>query len=318
MSIRKTGIGAGLAAAVLSWAGARARRCRTTTRLGLQPAASPVMEQIESFHQLLLYIIVAICLFVLALLVWIIVRYNRRANPTPSKTHHNTLLEVAWTIIPVIILVVIAIPSFKLLYYEADIPKPDVHHQGHRQAVVLDLRISGRRQLPVRLAGPVRRRRRQGAASRACWASTTSSSCRSTRWSRSRPPAPTSSIPGRCPQMGVKMDAVPGRLNHTWFKATRTGTFYGECSELCGASHAFMPIEVKVVSDARIRRLARGGEEEIRRDRQRQRHAPGRAVTRTTPWLIWPTRMTTTPTATRPAGAASSIRRTTRTSARCT
>ncbi len=98
---------------------------------------------IEDFHRLLLYIIVAVSLFVLALLVWIVIRYNHRANPIPSKTAHNTLLEVAWTIMPVIILVVIAIPSFKLLYYEAAIPHARSYDQGDRQAVVLDLRISG-------------------------------------------------------------------------------------------------------------------------------------------------------------------------------
>src|SRR5256885_2217599 len=95
-------------------------------QLNFQPAASPVMANIESFHTFLLYIITAISLFVLALLLWIMVRYNRGSNPTPSKTEHNTLLEVLWTVVPVIILVIIAIPSFKLLYYEADIPKPDV------------------------------------------------------------------------------------------------------------------------------------------------------------------------------------------------
>src|SRR6202012_4872044 len=94
---------------------------------GFQPAASPVMEQIESFHIELFYIIVAVCLFVLALLVYIVFKFRMGANPVPSKVHHNTLLEVAWTIIPVIILVVIAVPSFRLLYFEASIPTPDVH-----------------------------------------------------------------------------------------------------------------------------------------------------------------------------------------------
>src|SRR5882757_2874793 len=125
-SLRKTGIGAGVAAAAMMWAGS-ALALPHDYQLGLQPAASPVMERIESFHTLLVYIIVAISLFVLALLVWIVIRYNAKANPIPSKTHHNAILEVAWTLIPVIILVVIAIPSFKLLYYEAEIPTPDVH-----------------------------------------------------------------------------------------------------------------------------------------------------------------------------------------------
>jgi cytochrome c oxidase subunit II len=248
MSIRKTGIGVGVTAAVLSWATA-ASALPYNYELGLQPAASPVMERIESFHQLLVYIIVAISLFVLALLVWIIIRYNRRANPTPSKTHHNTLLEVAWTIIPVIILVIIAIPSFKLLYYEAAIPKADVKlnvigkqwywtyqypADGNFQFDSNGLSdVDAKKAGEPRLLGvgdvvvvPVNKVVEvvtTGADVIHSWA---------------------------LPQMGVKMDAVPGRLNHTWFKATRTGTFYGECSELCGARHAFMPIEVKVVTDA--------------------------------------------------------------------
>lgn len=247
MSIRKFGNGAAVAAAVMSWASA-ASALPYNYELGLQPAASPVMERIESFHQLLLYIIVAISLFVLALLVWIIIRYNGRSNPTPSKTHHNTLLEVAWTIIPVIILVIIAIPSFKLLYYEAAIPKADVRlnvigkqwfwtyqypADGNFQYDSLGLsddaaktagepRLLGVDNVVVVPVNKVIEVVVTGADVIHSWA---------------------------LPEMGVKMDAVPGRLNHTWFKATRTGTFYGECSELCGAKHAFMPIEVKVVSD---------------------------------------------------------------------
>jgi cytochrome c oxidase subunit II len=248
MSIRKTCIGMSLAATAMFWAGA-ALAAPYNYEMGLQPAASPVMERIESFHQLLLYIIVAISLFVLALLIWIIVRYNRGANPTPSKTHHNTVLEVAWTIIPVIILVIIAIPSFKLLYYEATIPKPDVHlkvigkqwfwtyqypDDGNFQFDSLGLtddaakaanepRLLGVDNAIVVPVDKVVEVETTGADVIHSWA---------------------------LPEMGVKMDAIPGRLNHTWFKATRTGTFYGECSELCGAKHAFMPIEVHVVSDA--------------------------------------------------------------------
>jgi len=187
---------------------------------------------------------------VLLLLVWIVIRYNKRANPVPSKTHHNSLLEVAWTIIPVIILVIIAVPSFKLLYYEAEIPKPDVtikvigkqwfwtyEYPGAGANFQYDSlplsdaqdkaagepRLLGVDNVVVVPVNKVIEIVTTGADVIHSWA---------------------------LPQMGVKMDAVPGRLNHTWFKATRTGTFYGQCSELCGAKHAFMPIEVKVVSDA--------------------------------------------------------------------
>lgn len=229
----------------LVWAGAALAEPKDW-QIDFQPAVTPVMENIEDFHRLLLYIITAISLFVLALLLWVMVRYNRRTNPTPSRTAHNTLLEVMWTIIPVIILVIIAIPSFKLLYYEADMPKPDLtikaigkqwfwsyeYPQAKIQfdSLVLSDQNAARQHEP-RLLGtdnkiivPVNKIVQvitTGADVIHSWA---------------------------VPAFGVKMDAVPGRLNSTWFKATKTGTYYGQCSELCGARHAFMPIEVKVVS----------------------------------------------------------------------
>jgi cytochrome c oxidase subunit 2 len=215
---------------------------------GFQPAASPVMERIEDFHKELLVIIVLVSVFVAALLLWIIVRYNQRRNPTPSKTAHNTLLEVAWTIIPVIILVIIAIPSFRLLYFEAEIPTPDLtinaigkqwfwtyEYPGSNftfdslglsdadAAKKGEPRLLGVDNAIVVPVNKVVEIDTTGADVIHSWA---------------------------MPQMGVKMDAVPGRINKTWFKATQIGTFYGECSELCGARHAFMPIEVHVVSEA--------------------------------------------------------------------
>ena len=240
------------AAAVALWASAAtsAFAMPVDYQLGFQPANSPVMDQIENFHTELLYIITAVCLFVLALLVYIVIKFRAGANPTPSKVHHNTLLEVAWTIIPVIILVVIAVPSFRLLYFEAAIPKPDVtikaigkqwfwtyEYPGADAGFTYDslglsdaddakrgeprlLGVDNPVYVPVNKVIEVET---VGADVIHSWA---------------------------MPQMGVKMDAVPGRLNHTWFKATQTGTFYGECSELCGARHAYMPIEVKVVSEA--------------------------------------------------------------------
>ena len=247
MSLRKFGIGAGVAALAASWADA-ASALPKDWGLDFQPAASPVMERIEIFHTQLLYIITLICLFVLALLVWIAIRYNHRANPTPSKVHHNTLLEVVWTVIPVIILVIIAIPSFKLLYFEAEIPKTDLtikaigkqwfwtyeYPAANFQFDSLGLsddaaakagepRLLGVDNVIVVPVNRVIEVETSGADVIHSWA---------------------------LPQMGVKMDAVPGRTNKTWFKATKTGVFYGECSELCGASHAFMPIELHVVSDA--------------------------------------------------------------------
>jgi len=225
---------------------AEIKECQT----GFQEAASPVMEQIENFHTELLYIITFVCLFVLALLVYIVVKFRAGANPTPSKVHHNTLLEVAWTIIPVIILVVIAVPSFRLLYFESAIPKPDVtikaigkqwfwtyEYPGANAGFTYDSlglsdadaakagkpRLLGTDNEVVVPVGKVIEVVTTGADVIHSWA---------------------------LPEMGVKMDAVPGRINHTWFKADRTGVYYGQCSELCGARHAYMPIEVHVVSDA--------------------------------------------------------------------
>ena len=249
MFLRKTGIGAATAA-VLALSGLPAYADPQAYELGFQPAASPVMEQIEDFHRLLLYIIIAVCLFVLALLVVVVVKYRAGANPVPSKVHHNTLLEVAWTLIPVIILVFIAVPSFRLLYYEAAIPKPDVtlkaigkqwfwsyEYAGSAAGFTYDsvglsdadakkadkprlLGVDNPVYVPVNKVVEIDT---VGADVIHSWA---------------------------MPQMGVKMDAVPGRINHTWFKPTSTGVFYGQCSELCGARHAYMPIELHVVSEA--------------------------------------------------------------------
>jgi cytochrome c oxidase subunit 2 len=247
-SWRKTGLGA--AAAFLASSATQALALPFNYELGFQPSNSTVMDQIENFHIELLYIITAVCLFVLALLVYISFKFRSGANPTPSKVHHNTLLEVAWTIIPVIILVVIAVPSFRLLYFEATIPKADVtikaigkqwfwtyEYPGANAGFTFDSlglsdadaakanepRLLGVDNVVVVPVNKVVEVITTGADVIHSWA---------------------------LPQMGVKMDAVPGRLNHTWFKADRTGTYYGECSELCGARHAFMPIEVKVVDDA--------------------------------------------------------------------
>jgi cytochrome c oxidase subunit 2 len=213
-----------------------------------QPAASPVMDKIEDFHHLLLWIISLISLFVLVLLVIVVFRFNQRANPVPSKTHHNTLLEVMWTLIPVIILVLIAIPSFRLLYFEANIPKPDVTIKaiGKQWSWTYEYPVQNftfdsfpLKDEDARKAGEPRMLGVDNVVvvpvNKVVEVETTGADVIHS-WA--------------LPQMGVKMDAVPGRINHTWFKATQTGTFYGQCSELCGANHDFMPIEVKVVSDA--------------------------------------------------------------------
>jgi cytochrome c oxidase subunit II len=208
----------------------------------LQEAVTPVMENITWFHGLLLTIITIITLFVLALLIAVVVKFNARANPVPSRTTHNTLLEVAWTLIPVLILVTIAVPSFRLLFLELDVPKADLTikatgKQWYWSYAYPDngkfefdsllaqdkqprlLGVDNEMVVPV---NKVVRVQTTGADVIHSWA---------------------------VPSFGVKIDAVPGRLNETWFKATRVGVFYGQCSELCGKDHAYMPIAVRVVSD---------------------------------------------------------------------
>ncbi|HWX82467.1 MAG TPA: cytochrome c oxidase subunit II [Xanthobacteraceae bacterium] len=219
----------------------------TPWQLGLQDAASPVMADIISFHNFVLWIVTAITVFVLALLVIIIFRFNARANPTPSRTTHNTLLEVAWTIVPVIILVLIAIPSFRLLFTELDVPTPDLTvkatgkqwywsyaypDNGNFEFDSLlvaekDLKADQPRLLTVdnEMVVPV---------NKVVHVLVTGADV-----------IHSFSVPS----FGIKIDAVPGRINDTWFKATIQGTFHGQCSELCGKDHAFMPITVRVTDD---------------------------------------------------------------------
>ena len=218
--------------------------------LGLQEAASPVMADIAWFHNFLLVLITAITVFVLALLVIVMIRFNGRANPTPSRTTHNALIEVIWTIVPVIILLSIAVPSFRLLFLQLDPPKADltVKATGKQwywsynypdngnfefDSILVedkDLKPGQPRLLTVdnEMVVPVNKVVHvlvTGADVIHSFA---------------------------VPSFGIKIDAVPGRLNDTWFKATSEGRFHGQCSELCGKDHAFMPITVRVVNDAEI------------------------------------------------------------------
>ena len=217
----------------------------TDWQLGFQRAVTPIMEGINSFHNMLLVIITAITLFVTVLLVYAIVRFNRRANATPSRTTHNTTIEVVWTVLPVIILVVIAIPSFRLLYDQLETPNPDLTIKaiGHQwywtyeypdHDIVFDQFMLSDDELeegqPRLLATdtevivPV-----DAVVNVLVTASDVIHA-----W--------------KIPAFGSMVDAVPGRINETWFQATEEGVYYGQCSELCGRDHAFMPITVRVVS----------------------------------------------------------------------
>ena len=208
----------------------------------LQGSASPVMDNITWFHNFLLVLITLITLFVLALLIIVVVRFNARANPVPSRTTHNTLIEVAWTLIPVLILVGIAVPSFRLLFEQLDLPKADltIKATGKQWYWSYAYPDNGKFEFDSLLAQD-KQPRLLGVdnelvvpVNKVIRVQTTGADVIHSF---------------AVPAFGIKIDAIPGRLNETWFKATKTGMFYGQCSELCGKDHAFMPIAVKVVSD---------------------------------------------------------------------
>jgi len=233
-------------------------------QMGLQDAASPSMEGIHWFHNgLLLPLITVITLFVLALLIYVMVKFNARANPSPSRTTHNTLIEVVWTVVPILILVVIAIPSFRLLYLQRNIPAADmtikvIGNPGWNWTYEYpDLGLNDDGSAKVSFTSSLDDRARD---------LTTAREANIPYLLKTDTPVyvpvnktvkliVTSDPDGiihawTIPSFGMKIDAIPGRLNEDWFKASSTGVFYGQCSELCGKDHAFMPIEVIVVEQA--------------------------------------------------------------------
>jgi len=257
-----------LGVALFGFAGAAGATQPVPWEINLQPAASPIMEMIHSFNNGLLVVVTLIVLFVLALLIYCIVRFNSRANPVPSRTTHNTLIEVIWTVVPILILVGISIPSFALLFAEHDPARaiagfdpakdkeltikatgnqwywtydyPDNEDVSFDSLMLQDnqrtdpvaqprlLAVDNEMIVPV---GQVVRMLIIGNDVIHSWA---------------------------VPSLGVKIDAIPGRLNETWFRADREGIYYGQCSELCGQApaqdmndlhgHAFMPIVVRAVA----------------------------------------------------------------------
>ena len=216
-------------------------------QLGFQDSASQSMTEIVSFHNnILLPIIIAISVFVLFLMIYTCIRFRASKNPNPSKTTHNVAVEVLWTLIPCLILIVMAVPSFKILYKQDTIPKVDLTikavgyqwYWGYEypdENIIFEsymikedeLKENQPRLLTVdnEVVVPVNKVVKVLITANDvlhAWA---------------------------LPSFGVKRDAVPGRINETWFKAEKVGTYYGQCSELCGIQHAFMPITVRVVTD---------------------------------------------------------------------
>jgi cytochrome c oxidase subunit II len=234
-------------------------------QLGLQDAATPVAEFIHTFHNWLLVIITLITLFVLALLVIVMVRFNEKANPVPSKTTHNVGLEIAWTLIPVLILVGIAIPSLKLLYLERDIPVADMtikvigNPSWNWTYEYPDLGLNDDKTAKVSFTSYLLEESKAKEAGVPYLLSTDVPVV--VPVNKTVKMIVTSDPEGiihawTIPSFGMKIDAIPGRLNEDWFHANFTGVFHGQCSELCGKEHAFMPIEVWVVDEDKYKAWA--------------------------------------------------------------
>lgn len=212
-------------------------------QMTLQTPVTAIAHAMHDFHNLLLWIITAITILVLVLILWAVWRFSEKRNPTPSKTTHNTMIEVIWTLVPVLILVVIAVPSFRLLKDQLTLPKADIviKATGHQWywsyeypkdhgGFSFDSNLAQNKE-PRLLAVdnevvlPVNKTVRvQVTASDVIHAFA-------------------------MPSFGLKIDAIPGRLNETWFKAEKEGIFYGQCSLICGQNHAYMPIAIRIVSE---------------------------------------------------------------------
>jgi len=217
-------------------------------QMGLQEMVTNIGRDVSVFHDYLVYLITAISLFVLALLVIVVVRFNEKANPTPSRTTHNTMLEVAWTIVPVLILVAIAIPSFRILREQLVIPPHDVvvKATGHSwywsyeyPADQGGFRFESN-MIPENELKPGQPR---------LLAVDNDMVVPVNKVVRMQITAADVLHNFAVPSSGIRLDAVPGRLNETWFRADREGVYYGQCSELCGNGHPYMPITVRVVSE---------------------------------------------------------------------
>jgi cytochrome c oxidase subunit 2 len=222
----------------------------TDGAIGMQPGVTPLRKDAIFFHDVILMpIITVISLFVAGLLLWCVFRFNRRSNPVPAKWSHNTKLEIAWTLIPVMILVVIAVFSFKLLFEYHDMPKPYMTikatgYQWYWGYTYEDTKI------PEVISNILPEDKAKAAGKPYKLAATEPLVVPVNQVVRVNVTGADVIHAFAVPAFGIITDAVPGRINQTWFKVDRVGTFYGSCRELCGVDHAFMPIEVKVVSQA--------------------------------------------------------------------
>ncbi len=234
--------------------------------LWLQEAASEQAQRIDDFNVLLLWIIIVITIFVFALMFYVMWRFREKANPVPSKVSHNTFIEIVWTVVPIIILVVIGVISLPLLYWQDQVPETDmaIHVTGNQWNWTYNYPDHGNIELTANVVPDAtfanaseRAAAEAELSSFLGWPATLNARLLDTDYRVVLPVNTKIKVQltasdvlhaWTVPAFGVKLDAVPGRLNETWFEANQTGIFYGQCSELCGKDHAFMPIAVEVVS----------------------------------------------------------------------
>jgi len=240
---------ASLMLVALLWGGAASGAAPEPWQMGMQAAASPIKEAVTDLHGLLLVVITGVCLVVLALLLYVMWRYRASANPKPSRTTHNTVLEVVWTAVPVLILMIIAFPSFKLIYYEDQTPEADVTIKavGHQWYWSYEYPDHGNFSFDAFM---LTREEAEEANQPALLATSEDVVVPAGATVRVLITASDVLHSWAMPAFGVKRDAIPGRLNETWFRVDEPGMYYGQCSELCGVRHGFMPIAVRVVPPA--------------------------------------------------------------------
>jgi cytochrome c oxidase subunit 2 len=232
-------------------------------QLGFQPAASPVMAQLDSLHDLLLWIITLVSIFVLGLLVYACLRFRASRSASPSRRTHHTLLEIAWTALPVLILVVIAIPSFKLLYFMDRVQEPEmtIKAVGHQWYWSYEYPDDGEFTFDAYLVADEDLQEGQPrllATDNAVVLPVETDI-------RVLITATDVLHSWAVPAFGVKTDAVPGRVNETWVRIEQPGMYYGQCSELCGDYHGFMPIMVRAVSKEEFEAWTQQAQEEFAR-----------------------------------------------------
>lgn len=234
--------------AFVGLSGERGEGMPVTGGFYLQTAETPVMEELTTVYNIVTYIISGIVAFVLGLMAFIMIRFREKANPVPSKTTHNVLLEIAWTVAPVVILLWIAVPSMNLLYNQDVIKDTEVTVKAVGNTWNWSYTYPDHENVEEIISNPLDKTQSKAAGKPYLLATDGALVVPVDTNVKVLVTSINNMHAWTVPSFGIKMDAVPGIINETWFRAKREGTFYGQCSEICGIKHYYMPIEVKVVS----------------------------------------------------------------------